>query len=133
MHVPEAHAPRHSRDSRDSRESRLPAEPSLRSRRRGDGGQAAVLVVCVTAVLVVAIVVALAALGRTSVDRTRAQTAADAAALASVTGGSAAARSLAAAHGATLTSWQPGPGRDQVTVVVRLGDVTATARATDAP
>lgn len=65
------------------------------------------------------------------VDRQRAQNAADAAALAGVTGGSAAASDLAAANGAELVSWRRS-GRD-VVVVVAVDGREATARATDAP
>lgn len=101
--------------------------------RRRDRGQAAVLVVCVAAVLLVAVLAALATMGRTVLDRQRAQTAADAAALASVDGGRGDAVELAGRHGATVVSWQAGPGPDEVTVVVRVGDVTAIARASDAP
>jgi Flp pilus assembly protein TadG len=65
------------------------------------------------------------------VDRQRAQSAADAAALAGVTGGRVASADLAAANGAVLTAWS----RDgfEVTVTVRVGDHDATARATDEP
>ena len=104
-----------------------------RQRHRRDTGQAAILVVAVTAVLLVSIVVAVAALGRASIDRARAQTAADAAALASLDGGRSAADSLAHRHGASVVSWFRGPGVAEVTVVVRLGDTTATARASNAP
>jgi Flp pilus assembly protein TadG len=92
-----------------------------------------VLVVAVTAALLVVIVVALADMGRTTADRTRAQTAADAAALASVEGDRARADDLAGAHGATVIAWSTGPGPDEVTVTVRLGEVTATARASISP
>ena len=98
-----------------------------------DDGQAAVALVTMVAVLFVALVVALGAFGGRSLDRTRAQTAADAAALASLDGGRSAARRLAEVHDAHLVSWTPGPGPDEVSVVVRLGDATATARATNAP
>jgi hypothetical protein len=98
-----------------------------------DNGQAAVLVVAVAAALLVTMLVALATMGRTSIDRTRAQTAADAAALASLDGGRSAAVDLAARHGAIVVAWSPGPGVDEVTVVVRLAEVTATARASNAP
>jgi len=90
-------------------------------------------VVVVTAVVLVVLMAAIASMGRTSVDRVRAQTAADAAALASLDGGRVAAQRLVAVHGASIVSWKRGPGAFEVTVVVRLGDVTATARATDAP
>mgnify|MGYP001573263906 CR=1 len=59
----------------------------------------------------------------------RAQTPADAA-LASLDGGAAAAHNFAARHEATVVS---GPGNDEVTVRVRLGEGTATGRASDAP
>jgi hypothetical protein len=98
-----------------------------------DDGQAAVLVIAVAAVLFVAVVLALGVMGRTAVDRTRAQTAADAAALGSLDGGSSAAVSLAQQHGAFVVRWFRGPGPGQVTVTVRLGDTTATARASNAP
>ena len=101
--------------------------------RRGDRGQAAVLVVTVAAALMVAVVLALGAMGRTAVDRTRAHTAADAAALASLDGGRAAAVDLAQRHGASVLTWFRGPGPFEVTVTVRLGETTATARASNAP
>ena len=91
------------------------------------------LVVCVAAVLLVVVSFALASLGGDAVDRTRARTAADAAALASVEGGRSAAAEFAAHHGAMLVSWGRGPGADEVTVTVRVGDVTATARARGGP
>ena len=105
-------------------------DPPLRDR---DDGQAAILVVVVSAVLLVAIVVALGTMGRTSLDRTRAQTAADAAALASFEGGRGEAALLAERNGATLVEWFRGPGPWEVTVTVRRGDTTATARASNAP
>ena len=89
--------------------------------------------VTVAAVLLVAIVLALATMGRTALDRTRAQTAADAAALASLEGGRSAADALAQRNDAVVESWFRGPGPFEVTVTVRLGDTTATARASDAP
>lgn len=100
-------------------------------RLRGDRGQSAVLLLVVVAVLLVTMSLAVAAMGRTALDRTRAQTAADAAALAALDGGAAAAAQLAARHGAVVIAWSV--AGDEVTVTVRIGDVTATARATDAP
>lgn len=87
---------------------------------------------CIVAVAIVAAV--LLAFLPVMVDltaRQRAQTAADAAALAGVTGGESASAELASANGAVLVRW----GRDgrDVTVTVELGEVSATARATDAP
>ena len=64
-------------------------------------------------------------------ERQQARSAADAAALAGVTGGRAAAASLAAANDAVLVGWSRS-GRE-VTVSVRVGDQTVTARATDGP
>ena len=89
------------------------------------------MLLAVVAVLVVTMSVAVAAMGRTTIDRTRAQTAADAAALAGLSGGPSAAADLAARHGAVVVELSV--AGDVVTVTVMLGDVTATARATDAP
>jgi len=98
-----------------------------------DDGQSAVALMVMVAVLFVALVVAAGTFGGRALDRTRAQTAADAAALGSIDGGRLGARRLVDAHDAVLVSWEPGPGPHDVTVVVRLGDATATARATNAP
>ncbi|MFT6291494.1 MAG: hypothetical protein ACJAR2_002096 [Ilumatobacter sp.] len=110
-----------------------PHPGSRRPLRPPDRGQAAVLVVAVAAALLVTMVVALASMGRTTIDRTRAQTAADAAALASLDGGRRAAMDLAAHYEAVVVTWSRGPGVGEVSVVVRLGEVTATARASNAP
>jgi hypothetical protein len=98
-----------------------------------DRGQAAIAVVVVTATLFVVVMAALVTVGTRVVDRGRAQTAADAAALASLNGGRAAAVDLARRHGGTVVSWERGPSSDQVTVVVTVGRARATAAATDAP
>ena len=87
------------------------------------------------AMLVTVVVLALAALGMVLVvatagaagDRARAQTAADAAALAGVVDDQAAASSLARRNGAELVSFRP--LGDEVTVEVRFGDATASATA----
>lgn len=97
-----------------------------------DRGQAAVLVVVTATALLVVFLLALSSLGRGVLDRTRAQTAADAAALASLDGGRGAAVDLARRHDATVLSWERGPGPFEVTVTVRLGASTATARASNA-
>ena len=103
-------------------------------RRRDDVGQAAVLLLLVVVVAVgIALMSALVEFGAVTQQRARAQTAADAAALASLDGGVSAAATYAERHGATVVSWSQGPESHQVTVVVRLGDTTATARATNAP
>ncbi len=98
-----------------------------------DRGQAAVLVLVVAAVLFVSMSAALVDVGGRMIDRTRAQTAADAAALGAIGGGREAAETLARRHGATLVSFAPGPDAGRVTVVVRLGTATAEAAASDAP
>lgn len=85
----------------------------------------------VGAALFVAVLGALVSFGGHVTDRTRAQSAADAAALAGVTGGVGVATGLAERHGATLVSFVD--HGDRVTVTVRLDDSTATASATDAP
>ncbi len=103
------------------------------SRTRSDRGQAALLVVVVATVLFAAVLSGLAVVGRTAADRARAQTAADAAALASLDGGRAAAVDLAARNGAVVVSWRRGPGEHEVTVTVSIDGVTASARASDAP
>lgn len=104
---------------------------SGRGRVRRESGQAAIVLLAVVAVLVVTISLAVAAMGRTTIDRTRAQTAADAAALAAVSGGPPAAAALAARHGAIVTALSV--DGEEVTVTVRIGAVSATARATDSP
>lgn len=100
---------------------------------RSDGGQSAVMLLIVLAAMGAALLVALADFGSAVGERTRAQTAADAAALASLDGGRSAAIRLAAANDGVVVAWHRGPGPDEVTVTVRVGDSTATARATDAP
>jgi hypothetical protein len=65
------------------------------------------------------------------IDATRARTAADAAALAGVTGGRTAAVRLAARNGGAVIAWAR--AGQTVTLTVRVGDAVATARATDEP
>ncbi len=91
------------------------------------------LVVIVAAVLFVSLSAAVGSLGGGLIERTRAQTAADAAALGSLAGGRRAAAQLAERHGATLVTFRLGPEPGRVTVVVRVGSATAMAAATDAP
>ena len=76
-------------------------------------------------------VVAVGSFGQCIAARGHAQTAADAAALAATVGGRAAAERLAAANGARLVSLAV--AGDDVTVVVDVDGVRATARATDGP
>jgi Flp pilus assembly protein TadG len=100
---------------------------------RRDRGQASIMVMMVATVLCASLAAATVGFGGHLIDRSRAQTAADAAALASLTGGGAAARSFAERHGGSLVAFIRGPGVGEVTVVVRVGNSTATAAATDAP
>jgi Putative Flp pilus-assembly TadE/G-like len=107
---------------------------SVRSRdRERDCGSAAIVVLVCAVVVGAALMSALGEVGSTVRHRSQAQTAADAAALASLDGGRSAAASLASANGARLVSWAPGPGTGEVTVMVRVDDITATARATNTP
>jgi len=103
----------------------------IHPRHSDDRGQAAVFVIAAT--LFVLLISSLSLLGSRVVDRLQAQTAADAAALASLDGGLRGAEDMANEHGAVVVSWRRGPGSDDVTVVVRQGDATATARATNTP
>lgn len=98
-----------------------------------DRGQIAVFVVLIATTLFVLMLSSLSVLGSRVLDRVQAQTAADAAALASLNDGLQGAEAMAFEHGAVVVSWRRGPGPDEVTVVVRHGDSTATARATMAP
>ena len=93
------------------------------------------------AVFVLTVLLGLAMVGGTTLallpllgdlnERQHAHSAADAAALAGVTGGHAAAAGVAAANGAALVGWAR-DGR-RVTVTVQVGDQQVTARATDEP
>jgi NhaP-type Na+/H+ or K+/H+ antiporter len=98
--------------------------------RERDRGQAIVLVLA----LVVIAVVCAVAMGRFSarlVDKQQAQLAADAAALAGVVGGRAAAERLATANDAVLTDFVV--AGDEVIVEVQVRHESAQARATRAP
>jgi hypothetical protein len=75
--------------------------------------------------------VAIGRLGQGAVDRARARTAADAAALAGAADGEAAARRFAAANGGILLSFRA-EGAD-VEVAVRVRNAEATARARREP
>jgi len=105
----------------------------VESNRRRDAGQAALVVVAAAMVVMVVIVGALVQLGEATRAAARAQTAADAAALASIDGGRSAAIDLAAQNGGVVVSWRRGPGAHEVTVVVSVDGVEATARSTNAP
>ena len=99
--------------------------------RSRDAGQAAVFVVIILTTIAIVLIMAVARLGTEVLDRSAAQTAADAAALASLTGGRDAALMVARANGAVMIAWSS--GADEVAVTVRIGDEVATARATDSP
>ena len=99
-------------------------------RRSGDQGQATVLLLAVVALIVVCMV-ATARFAARVVDREQAQVAADASALAGLTGGRSSAAQLAGANEGILVSFTV--LGDEVQVVVRVGDEAATARATRAP
>jgi hypothetical protein len=106
---------------------------STQSRR--DVGQAAVVLVVVVCAVFASAAAALSTMGSSLVERVRAQTAADAVALASLAGGRSFGVELAERHSATIVSmtlFDAGDGR-VVQVVVRLGEATAAARATDGP
>ncbi len=96
-----------------------------------DRGSMLVLVLFVGLAVCAVVLMAIVPVLDDLVDRQRASSAADAAALAGVTGGFESSASLASANGATLVSWSQ-DGR-QVTVRVRVGDQVAVARATDEP
>jgi shikimate kinase len=83
--------------------------------------------VALTAAVTIALVPVLGAL----LDRQRAQSAADAAALAGVSGGRASSSAIADANGAVLVGWSE--VGYEVTVTVVVGHQRATARATDEP
>lgn len=96
-----------------------------------DRGSMSVLVVVVGFAITSAVTVAMVPLLGDLHDRQRARSAADAAALAGVTGGVDAATALAAANGAELVEWSRS-GR-VVTVSVQVGEQVVRARATDGP
>ena len=97
---------------------------------RRDNGQAVVLLLAVVVMAALSFV-AVGLFSQRIIDRGRAQTAADAAALAATEGGRAAAQRLAAGNGAVLISYAE--TGDVVMVVVELNGERATARATNGP
>jgi Flp pilus assembly protein TadG len=99
-----------------------------------DRGQR-ILVVALSVVVAGLLAVGVGRLGEAMLHRTQARTAADAAALAGVIGGRADAQRLASANGAVLETFDRSgpPDRVVVTVVVRVGEVRARARATNGP
>lgn len=81
--------------------------------------------------VVLGLTVGVARLGRAVVDAARAQTAADAAALAALEGGETQARRTAERNGAVVVVCRC--GGDPVEVVVSIGSAEATARASRLP
>jgi hypothetical protein len=96
-----------------------------------DRGSMLIFVMLVGVAFTAAVTLALLPVLTALIDHARAQNAADAAALAGVTGGAAASSAIAAANDATVVAWSRS-GYD-VTVTVRVGEQQATARATDEP
>lgn len=94
----------------------------------------AVLLVLIVVAGCVIVVGALVSMGRLAIDAARARTAADAAALAGVTGGRTAAERLAAEHDAVLVEWSSTGGTAvTVRVTVRVGRAHASAAASNEP
>lgn len=92
-----------------------------------DAGQALLLVVGLLVVALVAVVV-LARFGGLALDRARARTASDAAALAGAADGEPAARRVASANGGILESFRA-DADGTVEVTVRVGGAKASSRA----
>ena len=101
-------------------------------RRTSNGGQAAMLVI-VTVVLIMALAWGAVSLAVRAAHRGRAQTAADAAAIAGVRGGSAEAARAATVNGAALIDFSSVGDPITVRVTVSVGGDTATATASNAP
>lgn len=102
---------------------------------RTDRGQATILMVAVVVCCALA-AVAVGSLGAALVDRQQSRTAADAAALAGVEGGRAAAEDLAELNGGQLISYTDHAGPDgsrTVEVTVAVDGIVARARATNGP
>ena len=98
----------------------------MQYRSRNDHGSALVPI-CLMLTLVASISLALAHAGARLIDHARAQTAADAAALAGASGGPAAARRVASRNGAIVVALAETGTRLQVTV--RVGTMSASATA----
>ncbi|MCU1361286.1 MAG: hypothetical protein JWN99_2575 [Ilumatobacteraceae bacterium] len=105
-------------------------EPTSRDPEFRDRGQAVVLM-AVVVVFAALVAIGVARVGAVVLQRQRAQTAADAAALAGLHDGAAGAARLASANGAALVSFEQ--QGTVVTVVVSVGPVRARARASDGP
>lgn len=79
-------------------------------------------------VLAALVTMALGSMAGTVIDAARAQTAADAAALASIEGGRPSATAIAGRHGGVVLAWSRHGA--VVTVSVRVGEAIAVARST---
>ena len=90
-------------------------------------GDAVTVLVAAAILFASLLVLRVAAIGSAAAGRARAQTAADAAALAGVVGGRDDAETLANENGGVLTSWTD--DGDEVQVSVRVDDAVAVARA----
>ena len=95
-----------------------------------DRGQSVVLLLAVVVMAALSVIAVGNFAGRV-VNRGRAQTAADAAALAATIGGRSAADRLATSNGGRLLSFDE--SGDAVVVVVEVAGERASARATDGP
>jgi uncharacterized membrane protein len=102
-------------------------ERRSRPYRSRDDGQASILLVLVVVVGLVAMLL-VTELGGVVLDRARARTAADAAALAGEDGGRGAAEALARENGGVVEAWSTRGGSTEVTVRVGHARATATAR-----
>lgn len=102
----------------------------MRAPTRRDMGQATLLML-VPLALVLGLIAGAVHLGGRMADMGRAAAAADAAALAAIDGGNAAAAAAARLNGGVLIRLEP--EGDDVVAEVRVGAVTARARATRAP
>lgn len=109
------------------------------NRASDDRGAVAVATVLIALAITTVVLFALVAVASDLVDHQRARSAADAAALAGVTGGREAAAAIASANGAELVGWQetvvasPLGSGTEVVVVVTVGERRASARATNVP
>ena len=101
----------------------MTAKPSVDHRERA----AVTILDAVFMLLAALLMVRVVELGAAAASRARAQTAADAAALAGVVEGREGADEIARRNGATLVAWVE--EADQVQVTVRVDDAEATARA----
>jgi len=100
-----------------------------------DRGSTLVMVMLVAVAVSWSVVMAINPLVVQLRDQQRAQQAADAGALAGVTGGEGLATSIVQRNGGELVGWQIEVVAEhhRVTVIARVGDREASARATDEP